>query len=302
MTNAKRQSLKQRFRGTALGNMMKPRAGRSRAGNFAVLLLLLGVAAFMLLPLIYIVSNAFKPLDELFVFPPRFFVINPTLDNFRTLSTLSEDAVVPIARYFINTLIIAVAVIVGHILLCTYTAYVLEKRTFPGRDLIFSIVVLSLMFSSTVTAIPQYLIISSLGLLDTYLAIIIPYLGGTLGLYLMKQFMGGIPESLLESARLDGASEPRIVFTIVTPLVKPAWLTLIILDLQAVWGLTATDVIFSEELKPLNYAVGQLVSGGLARAGASAALTLLMMLVPLAGFVFSQSRMLQTMASSGMKE
>lgn len=276
--------------------------GRSRGGNLMVLLLLLAIAAFMLLPLIYVVSNAFKPLDELFVFPPRFFAQNPTLDNFRTLTTLTESSVVPISRYFINTLLVAALVILGHILLCTYTAYVLEKRRFPGRKLLFSLVVLSLMFTGDVTAIPRYLIFSKLGWVDTYLAVVVPLLAGSMGLYLMKQFMAGVPDSLLESAKLDGAREPRILWEIVMPLVKPAWLTLAVLDLQVVWAMTANDVIISEESKLLSYAVSQLTSSGLARAGSSAALTLLMLAVPVCGFIFTQSRMLQTMASSGMKE
>lgn len=276
--------------------------GRSLGGNLTVFLMLALIAAFMALPLIYVISNAFKPLDELFMFPPRFFVRNPTLENFSNLSALMNTSTVPIGRYLTNTIFLTVTTTVAHVLVASLAAYILEKRDFPGKEILFSMVVTSLMFSGTVTAIPNYLILSKLGMIDTYWAIIIPGIGSSLGLYLMKQFMGGVPNTLLESAKLDGAGELFIFFKIAMPLVKPAWLTLIILEFQAMWAFTGSNVIFSEELKPFNYAISQIMSGGIARAGASAAVSLLMLIVPLSVFIVTQSNVLETMASSGIKE
>lgn len=282
--------------------LLKRKIGRSFGGNLVIVIVLTFVAAVQLLPMIYTIGNAFKPLDELFVFPPRFFVRRPTLENFRTLFTLQSGSVLPLTRYFLNTLFITVSVILGHIVLSTVTAYVLEKRDFPGRQLLFKMVVTALMFGGGVTAIPLYLIYSKLGWIDTYWAVILPSMGGTLGLYLMKQFMSGVPNSLLESAKLDGAGELKIILKIVIPLVRPAWLTLVILTIQSVWNLSPTDIIFSEEKKTLAYATSQLVAGGMVRAGASSALSLLMLSVPVCVFIFTQSKVIQTMASSGIKE
>ncbi len=278
------------------------RVGRSRAGAFGNLLMLCLVGAFMALPLVYIANSAFKPLDELFLFPPRFFVRNPTTENFKNLSVVLGESWVPLSRYFFNTLLITALTVIGQLIVASLAAYVLEKRRFPGRTFIFQVIVLSLMFSPNVTAIPSYIIMSRVGLVNTLSSLIIPGIASSLGLFLMKQFMCNIPDSLLEAARIDGPSELHIFFRIAMPMVKPAWLTLIIFGFQSMWGATGGTYIFSEELKPLNYALNQIMTGGVARAGAGSAVSLLMILPPIAVFVVSQSNILQTMASSGIKE
>lgn len=276
--------------------------GRSRAGRVGNFLMLCAVGVFMALPLVYIFSSAFKPLDELFVYPPRFFVRNPTLNNFKNLSVLMGDSWVPISRYFFNTVLITALAVLGQLVVSSLAAYVLEKRRFPGRELIFKLVVLSLMFSTTVTAIPSYIIMSRIGWVDTLASLIVPAIASSLGMFLMKQFMCNIPDSLLEAARIDGASELRIFFRIAMPMVKPAWLTLIIFGFQSMWGMTGGNTIFSEELKPLNYALNQILAGGVARAGAGSAVSLILIIPPIVVFIVSQGNILQTMASSGIKE
>ncbi len=276
--------------------------GRSRAGRVGNFLMLCVVGVFMALPLVYIFSSAFKPLDELFVYPPRFFVRNPNLNNFKNLSVLMGDSWVPISRYFFNTVLITALAVLGQLVVSSLAAYVLEKRRFPGRELIFKLVVLSLMFSTTVTAIPSYIIMSRIGWVDTLASLIVPAIASSLGLFLMKQFMCNIPDSLLEAARIDGASELRIFFRIAMPMVKPAWLTLIIFGFQSMWGMTGGNTIFSEELKPLNYALNQILAGGVARAGAGSAVSLILIIPPIVVFIVSQGNILQTMASSGIKE
>lgn len=275
---------------------------RSLGGNMAMFGFLAIVGAFMALPLVYAINNAFKPLDEIFLFPPRLFVRNPTMDNFSDLFRLLGDSWVPFSRYIFNTVFITGMGIVGHVLLASAAAYPLAKHKFPGRGPMFQVVVLSLMFTPAVTAIPNYMIMSWLGLVNTYWAIIIPAFAYSLGLYLMKQFMEQIPDALLEAAKIDGASEYRIFWSIVMPNVKPAWMTLIILLFQMLWGADNSSFIYSEELKSLNYAANQIVLGGIARAGVGAAVALLLMSVPITVFIFSQSQIIETMATSGMKE
>ena len=256
----------------------------------------------MVLPLIYAINNAFKPLDELFIFPPRFFVRNPTTDNFYDLVALMGNSWVPLSRYIVNTLVITIIGTVGHIILSSAAAYPLAKFRFPGSKVLFSIVVMSLMFTGHVTAIPNYMVMSWLGWINTHASIIIPSLAFPLGLFLMKQFMEQIPDALLEAAKIDGASEYRIYAQIVMPNVKPAWLTLMILQFPALWGSDGGNFIYSENLKTLHYALGQITAGGIARAGVGAAVALILMIVPITLFIISQSNVIQTMATSGMKE
>ncbi len=278
------------------------RLNRSLGGDIFSIAVLVLFGSFMVLPMIYAISNAFKPLDELFMFPPRFFVRNPTMDNFRDLFLLMAQSWVPFSRYIFNTLFITAAGTAGHVVVASMAAYALEKHRFPGSKLFFSIVVTSLMFSSVVTAIPNYLVMARLNWLDTYLSLIIPAFGYPLGLFLMKQFMETVPDSLLESARMDGASEFRTFWTIAMPCVKPAWLTLVIFSFQTLWGNTGSTFIYSEELKTLPYALNQILLGGFARAGVGAAVVLLMMIVPVTLFMVTQSSIIQTMAKSGIKD
>lgn len=277
------------------------RLSRSWQGDFALSLLLIGFGLFSAYPLVFTIANAFKPLDEIFLFPPKLFPRNFTFDNFTDLFNLIGNTRIPISRYFYNTLVITIIGVSGHVLLAALAAYPLAKHKFPGKALINQLIVYSLMFSSLVTAVPNYLVISWLGLIDTHLAIIIPSWGFTLGLFLMRQFMVTIPTELLEAAKMDGAGEYRVFFKVVMPLVKPAWLTVIILLFQQLWSTDGGAYIFTENLKPLSFALQQIVAGGIARTGASAAVALLMLVVPISVFIISQSRIIDTMAHSGIK-
>lgn len=281
---------------------VKKRVNRSWYVTFLLFLILSLFGAFMALPLVYAINNAFKPLDEIFLFPPRFFVRNPTINNFIDLFNLMSDSWVPFTRYVFNTFFITFVGTAGHIIFAAMAAYPLAKHRFPGSNVIFNVIVLSLMFSPHVTQIPNYITMSFLGWVDTYWAIIIPSFAFSLGLYLMKQFMEEIPDSLLEAARIDGASEYKIFWTVVMPIVKPAWLTLMILLFQQLWGTDGGQFIYSEELKTMNFAMGQILQGGIARAGAAAAVALVLMSVPITVFFFSQASIMQTMSTSGMKD
>ena len=266
-----------------------------------MVLAILGV--FMFLPMYYVVIQSLKPLDELWMFPPRFYVSDPTFKNFKDLFTLMSGSLVPFSRYIFNTVFTSVAGTFGSLFFSALAAYAMAKIKFPGGKTMFKLVQTSLMFHATVTAITSFILMSVLNLVDTYWAIIIPAWGSTLGLYLMKQFMeSNVTDAVLESARLDGASELRTFWTIAMPMVKPAWLTLIIFSFKDLWNAGASMYIHSEQLKSLNYAIGQITAGGIKRAGASAAATVVMMLVPISVFVVSQSNIIETMGSSGMKD
>lgn len=279
----------------------KRNLNRSIWGDLGLLILLAAFGFFSAYPLIMTASNAFKPLDELFLFPPRLLPRNLTLGNFKDLFELIGNSWVPFSRYFFNTIFVTVLGTAGHVIFASMCAYPLAKYKFPGKTLFFTLVVYSLMFTPYVTNIPNYIIITRLGLIDTVWAIVLPAVGSSLGLYLMKQFMEQIPDDLIESAKIDGASEYRIYWQIVMPLVKPAWVTLIILLFQRLWTNTGGTFIFSEEKKPLSYALTQIAQGSIERAGTIAAVSFIMMIVPVTFFIVSQSKVLETFSTSGMK-
>ncbi|MBO5286765.1 MAG: carbohydrate ABC transporter permease [Clostridia bacterium] len=276
---------------------------RSVGGDAGIFFFLAIMGVFMFLPMYYVIIQSLKPLDELWMFPPRFYVIKPTGKNFGDLFSLLSDSWVPFSRYIFNTVFITAAGTFGNLFFSSLAAYAVSKIPFPGRNGVFWIIQKSLMFTSTVTAIANFLTLTKLGLMDNVFAIIIPAWGSTMGLYLMKQFMdSSISNDVLESARLDGCSEFKTFWVIAMPMVKPAWLTLIIYSFQGLWNTGASPYIFSEQYKTLNYAISQITAGGIARAGASAAGTVIMMIVPILVFVISQSNIIETMASSGMKD
>lgn len=284
-------------------HLRRKTANRSPFGNFLVILLLALMCFCMVIPLYYAIVSSLKPFEELFVFPPKFYVVSPTLQNFRDLFIIFANSAVPFTRYIFNSLFVSVTATVLHILLSSMAAYPLAKNEFRGKKVLFSLIMLALLFTAQVTFLPQYIIIARLGWINTYLAVICPFLGSSLGLFLMKQFMEVIPLSLIEAARIDGAREMRIWLQIVMPNVKPAWLTLTIFTFQAAWNSTGSSFIFDEELKMLPVAIAQIVAGSsVARMGVAMASTVFLMLPPIVLFVASQSQVIQTMAHAGIKE
>lgn len=278
------------------------KASRSVWATAGILIFLMAIALFTSLPFVYTISNAFKPLDEIFIFPPKFLVRHPTMDNFSDLIILFNSSWVPFTRYLFNTLYITAVGTAGHVVVASLAAYVLAKHRFWGKEFVFNMVVLSLMFAGQVTYIPNYIIMSRLHMINTHFSIIIPALSASLGVFLMKQFMEGIPDSLLEAAKIDGAREMTIFWKIAMPQVKPAWLTLIIFSFQSLWNNNGSLYIFDEQLKTLPYALQQVLAGGVARTGSGAAVALILMIVPVSLFMITQSNVMETMAQSGIKE
>lgn len=275
---------------------------RSIGGDIFVYFVLILFGAFFVFPLIYAINNSLKPLNEIFMYPPKLFVQNPTTDNFSDLFLLMGQSWVPFSRYIFNTVFMTLLGTIGHILFASMGAYALSKYRFPGSRFLFSLVVTTLMFSTYVTAIPNFIILSKLGMIDTYLAIIIPAWGSPIGFFLIKQFMDTVPDTLIEAAKIDGAKEWRIYWKIVMPIIRPAWLTAMIFSIQALWNNGGGAFIYAEELKGLPAALGQITAGGVARQGAGNAATVVMMIVPIFAFILTQSNIIETMASSGIKD
>ena len=263
---------------------------RSVGGDVGIYILLILFGIFFVLPLVYSISSAFKPLDEIYLYPPRFFVKNPTFNNFQDLLVVMSSSYVPFTRYVFNTVFITLLGTVGHLIIGSMAAYVLAKYEFPGSKRIFKIIQAAIMFNAYVLQIPTYIIMSKLGWIDTYLALMVP------------AFMEQIPDALIEAAKIDGAKEGRIFLRIVMPNVKPAWLTVTIFSVQNLWNLKGQVYIYSEEYKMLPYALQQIMAGGVARAGVGSAATMVVMMVPIIIFVMAESNILETMASSGIKD
>ena len=283
--------------------MIGRRINRSTRGTVLLLVILLFFAAFMILPVVLAIGNSLKPLNELWEFPPRLIPKEPTLKNFGDMFNIMSGSLVPFSRYFFNTILITVVGTVGNLLLSAMCAYPLAKKRFPGSQMIFKVIEMTLMFNATVTAIPCYIVMAKLGWIDTYWALIVPTFASSLGLYLIKQFMEtSVPDTLIEAASIDGASQWKTFWTIVLPCVKPALLTQMLLSVQSLWNLGTSTYIFSDEKKTLSYALGQIVSGGVARAGVGAAVVVFMMIVPITIFIICQNNILDTMSTSGLKE
>lgn len=271
-------------------------------GDFSLTLFLGLFGLFSVWPLVFIINNAFKPLNEIFIFPPKLFVQNPTLTNFQDLFIIIGNSWIPMSRYLFNTVFLTAAGTASSVIIGSMAAFPLAKYVFPGSKSMSKMIVYSLMFNGTVTALPNYVIMSKLHLIDTYWAVILPTAASTLGLFLMQNFMVQVPDALIEAAKMDGANEFTIFWKVMMPLSRSAWITLIILSFQNLWGTTGGGFIYSEKLKPVSYALSQIVNAGVARTGVASAVTLIMLVVPIAVFVISQSNVISTMATSGIKE
>lgn len=280
----------------------KKELNRSAAGNVLVFLMLAVLGAFMALPVVYSIVQAFKPMEEIFIFPPRFTVKNPTVKNFKLIGQLADSLWVPFSRYFFNSVFVSLVGTLGNVLISSMAAYPLAKHDFPGKKTLFRLVTVSLLFTGGVIELPRYIVMAKLHIVNTYWALILPTIASSMGLFLMKQFMEQLNESLLEAARMDGMTEFQIFIKIVMPLVKPAWLTQIIFAFQGVWSMTGGNYIYKENLKLFPTALAQIQSGGISRAGVAAAAALIMLIPPVIMFLVTQSSIMETMAHAGIKE
>lgn len=280
---------------------MKKKINRSKGGTIAIFFLLGIMAVFMFLPFIYAIMQSLKPMEEIYAFPPKFFVKNPTGESYRLLATLTDSVWVPFSRYLANTVFVTVVSTLIHLLFASMAAFVLAKYEFPGSKALSRIVESSLLFAGPVTALPQYIIMNMLGFVDTFWAVILPAICAPIGLFLMKNFIGQISNAMLEAAKIDGAGMFTIYSKVVLPLVKPAMFTLVIFSFQTLWNSTGGSYIYDESLKLLPTIMNQITSSGIARVGVTAASGVVMMIPPFILFICLQSRIIETMAFSGIK-
>jgi ABC-type glycerol-3-phosphate transport system permease component len=266
---------------------------------------LIPMSIFMLLPIIYTLNQAFKPLDELFLFPPTFFVQKPTLQNFTDLFRAATNTGVPMTRYLFNSIVITVVAIALTLIITTSTGYALSKKEYRGKKFMFKVNQTALMFVAIAVAIPRYLIIDGLGLNDNFLVHIIPYLAMPVGLFLVKQFIDQLPDELIEAAKIDGANDWNILMQVIIPLVKPALATVAILTFQMIWNNPESSnlYIITETKKTFVFYLSTLtnVQNTVAGAGLQAAAGLIMTLPNLIIFIFMQGRVMDTMSHSGIK-
>ena len=290
------------FRKAFVRYITKGRSNRSVGGTAFLLLFIQAFAIFAVFPVAFMVGNAFKPMRELYRYPPTVLPQNPTGQNFKDLLVYASESLVPFTRYLYNTGVLVILGCLGQILLSAMAAFPLAKSEFRGKKLMSSMVVYALMFSGAVTAVPNYLILTKLGLVDSLWAIILPSFASTLGLYLMQNFMEMLPDSLIEAAKIDGASYFRTLVSIIMPVVKPALMTVFIFTFQGLWGNTGGSVLYTENIKPLSYMLSRIASTGIARQGMASAASLLSFFIPVLIFVVTQSNVMETMATSGMKD
>lgn len=275
---------------------------RSKAGNVAYFTILLLAGLFTVLPLLYCVVTSFKPLDELLVFPPRFFVIKPTVANYKSLPSLLSSLSVPVSRYFFNSIFIAIAGTFLHIIAASMAAFTFSKSKLRGRKIYFTIVQTMLLYNAVTLGVPQYFIFSKMHLIDTYWIYILPAIPSAVGCFLMKQVMDvSVPDALMEAARIDGAGVVLMYWKIIMPILKPAWMTMVLFSFQGMWTIIPSGTIFSEELKTLPYVMNSIAAGGIARSGSAMAVTVILMIPPIIVFMVSQSNVMETMSSSGIK-
>lgn len=275
---------------------------RSKAGNTVYVVILLGLGLFSILPLVYCVATSFKPLDELMIFPPRFFVNRPTFQNYLALPGLLSNLRVPLSRYIFNSFFVAIITTFLYVVVSTLAAFVLTKSPLKSKKKIFIIVQYALLFNTYTLAIPQYLIFSYMGVIDTYWAYILPHIATTMGVFLMKQYMeGSVPDAIMEAAKIDGASPYKIFAQIIVPMVKPCIMTLTLFGFRDVWAALPNGTIFNESLKTLPAIMSQINAGGIARSGSAMAVTVIMMIPPMAVYMISQSNVLESMNSAGIK-
>jgi len=280
----------------------KKQVNKSLGGDIAIFVFLCLLGAFMLFPLYYSLVQSVKPIEELFIFPPKLYVLNPTTKNFTDLVSVASNMWVPLSRYIFNSVFITVVVCVSNVFVCCCAAFVLAKCRFPGANFLNKLIVTCLLFSSQATWIMTFLVLSKLGLIDTYGALILPYIATPLGLFLMRQSMSTIHDSMIEAAKMDGAGLFRICWQIVVPNSKPAIMTLIIFAFQGAWNIQGGVLIYSEELKTLPTIVQQISMTGLSRQGAVYAAAVVLLIPPLVVFLAAQSQVMETMANSGIKD
>ncbi len=278
------------------------RAGRKHAGTVMIFLLLLILGVFMVLPIWLMLVNAVKPVNEMFMFPPKWYTLNPTLDNFKDTYRVLGQMWVPFSRYVFNSVFVTLAVTVLQCVFASMAAFCLAKVDFPGNKIINAIIVLALLYNSNVIYLMQYIVMAKLHMINTMSALIFPAVASAMGLYLMRQSMASVPDAMIEAAKVDGAGLFTICWRIVIPNQKPALMTMAIFAFQGAWNITGGSVIYDESLKTLPTVIQQAASAGISRQGVTMAAAVILFVPPVLFFIIAQSQVMETMAHSGIKD
>ena len=277
-------------------------AGRKIGGSVFIFIVLAVLGLFMALPIYLTVVMSIKPVEELFVFPPKLYAARPTLDNFSDMFRVLHQNRVPFSRYVFNSVFVTLAVTVLQCFFASMAAFVLAKCKFPGSRLINGVIVVALLYQSSVIYIMQYIVMAKLHMIDTYMALIFPAIASPMGLFLMRQSISQVPDAMIEAAKVDGAGLFRICWQVVMPNQKPALMTLIIFAFQGAWNIQTGSVVLKEQYKTLPTVVSQAASSGLARAGVAMAAAVFLLIPPILIFMLAQRQVIETMAHSGIKE
>ncbi len=277
-------------------------AGRKIGGTIFIFVFLFVIGIFMAFPIYLTIIMSIKPVEELFIFPPKLYAINPTLDNFRDMYRVLSEMWVPFSRYVFNSIFVTVSVTVCQCIFSSMAAFVLAKCRFPGSRLINGVIVIALLYQSSVIYLMQYMVMAKLGMINTYWALILPSIASPMGLFLMRQSISQIPDAVIEAAKVDGAGLFTICWRIVMPNQKPALMTLIIFAFQSAWNIQGGSLVYDESLKTLPTVVQQAADAGLSRAGVAMAAAVFMLIPPILIFMFAQKNVMETMAHSGIKD
>ena len=278
---------------------------RFHPNQIPMYLVLVPLAIFMAIPIVFIINHAFKPIDELFAFPPRFLVENPVTDNFIRLARQASAGGISISRYIFNSLVATISVVLLSMAMSSMAAFALSKLRFRGKSALMEINNLAMMFVPVAVIIPRYLLVDKLGMINTYFAHILPLVAMPVGMFLVKQFTDQVPDSLIEAAIVDGAGYFKVYYRIILPMIRPALATVAILAFQSVWSNTETSAMYTskESMRTLTFYMNTLASNtnAVAGQGVAAAASLIMFLPNLVLFILCQSKVMNTMAHSGIK-
>ncbi|HAG14608.1 MAG TPA: carbohydrate ABC transporter permease [Ruminococcus sp.] len=277
-------------------------AGRKIGGSVAIFLFLLILGLFMTLPIWLMLVNSVKPVNEMFIFPPKWYTLNPTLDNFWETYRVLGQMWVPFSRYVFNSIFVTAAVTVLQCVFGSMAAFCLAKVQFPGNKLINAVVVLALLYNSNVIYLMQYMVMAELHMINKMSALILPSVASAMGLYLMRQSMSTVPDAMIEAAKVDGANLFTICWKIVIPNQKPALMTMAIFAFQGAWNITGGSVVYDESLKTLPTVIQQAAAAGISRQGVTMAAAVILFVPPVLFFVLAQSQVMETMAHSGIKD
>jgi len=275
---------------------------RAKFGHIAVRIIIYGVLLFlaltMLLPFIWMVSTSFMDRYEVYSYPPKLLPDKFLWSNYKEALTS-----LPFDRFFLNSLIMSIAIVVGQLLFCSQAAYAFARMRFPGRDKLFLLYLSTMMIPGIVTLIPLFLLVHALGWVDTYWALIVPSLSSVFGIFLLRQFFLTLPKELEDAARIDGASEFWIYWRIVLPLSKPALATLGIFSFMGTWRMLLWPLIAtrSTEMRPVEVGIAMFSTHFSTNWPYQMAAAVVVMIPILVIFFFAQKYFIKGIVMTGLK-